>query len=97
MRYALLLLPFVPAFAGDYYVATTGSSGNAGTVAAPWTLACLIAKTCTGFPSLPATEPHRFWFRGGDYGDVQFNCSHAGTSANRLKFAAYPGKLRKSR
>ena len=79
--------------ATDYYVATTGSDSNAGTMAAPW------ATLQKGINTAVAGDT--VYIRGGTYrvttpanSGAGVNFSKSGTSdANRIRYWAYPGEL----
>ena len=79
--------------AAEYYVATTGSDSNAGTMAQPFaTLQKAVNVVAAG---------DTVWIRGGVYNIVTpatsgagINITKSGTSdTNRIKFWAYPGEL----
>ncbi len=81
------------ASAAEYYVATTGSDSNAGTMAAPF------ATLQKGHDVAAAGDT--VWIRGGTYAPTTgksnmsgYTISKSGTSdTNRIKFWAYPGEL----
>src|SRR4051812_3793980 len=81
------------ASATEYYVATTGSDSNAGTMAAPF------ASLQKGQDVAVAGDT--VWIRGGTYAPTTgksnmsgYTISKSGTSdTNRIKFWAYPGEL----
>ena len=79
--------------AAEYYVATTGSDSNAGTMAAPWATLQKAANT--------AVAGDTVWIRGGTYrvttpanSGAGINFTKSGTSdTNRIKYWAYPGEV----
>ena len=80
------------ALATEYYVATTGSDSNAGTLAAPFATLQKGADT--------AVAGDTVWIRGGTYkittpktSGAGIQLSKSGTSdTNRIKYWAYPGE-----
>jgi hypothetical protein len=80
------------AFATEYYVATTGSDSNPGTLAAPFATLQKGADT--------AVAGDTVWIRGGTYkittpktSGAGIQLSKSGTSdTNRIKYWAYPGE-----
>jgi MYXO-CTERM domain-containing protein len=78
--------------ATEYYVATTGSDSNAGTLAAPFATLQKAADT--------AVAGDTVWIRGGTYkittpktSGAGIQLSKSGTSdTNRIKYWAYPGE-----
>jgi hypothetical protein len=81
------------AHAADYYVATTGSDANAGTMAAPFaTLQKAVGTAVAG---------DTVYIRGGTYkittpatSGAGINFTKSGTSdTNRIKYWAYPGEV----
>ncbi len=79
--------------AAEYYVATTGSDSNAGTMAAPF------ATLQKGVNTAAAGDT--VWIRGGTYkittpasSSAGVNFTKSGTSdTNRIKYWAYPGEV----
>lgn len=72
-----------------YFVSPTGSSGNPGTEASPWSLA--HAFSGAGGVIQPGDT---VWSRGGTYSGVStHNLTVAGTAGARVVFRAYPGEL----
>ena len=79
--------------AAEYYVATTGSDSNAGTMDAPWATLQKAANT--------AAAGDTVWIRGGTYkittpasSSAGVNFTKSGTSdTNRIKYWAYPGEV----
>ena len=69
--------------ATTYYVATTGSDTNAGTITAPFRT---INQAQT-----PATAGDTIYVRGGIYNE-RFIIWESGSSSARLTIAAYPGE-----
>jgi hypothetical protein len=80
------------ALAAEYYVATTGSDSNAGTLAAPFATLQKGADT--------AVAGDTVWIRGGTYKITTPKTSGAGiqlaksgtSDTNRIKYWAYPGE-----
>src|SRR5215468_6200678 len=77
--------------ATEYYVATTGSDSNAGTIDAPWATLQKGVNT--------AVAGDTVWIRGGTYkvttpavsgGGINFNKN--GSAGNTIKYWAYPGE-----
>jgi len=86
------LLAAGTARATDYYVATTGSDSNAGTMAAPWATLQKAATT--------AVAGDTVWIRGGTYmittpanSGAGVNFSKSGTSAANINYFAYQGEV----
>src|SRR3954466_242394 len=81
------------AHATDYYVATTGSDSNAGTMAAPWATLQKGVNT--------AVAGDTVYIRGGTYkvttpatSGAGINFNKSGTSdTNRIKYWASPGEV----
>jgi hypothetical protein len=79
--------------AAEYYVSTTGSDSNPGTMDAPWATLQKGANT--------AVAGDTVWIRGGTYkvttpasSGAGLNFTKSGTSdTNRIKYWAYPGEL----
>ncbi len=78
--------------AADYYVATTGSDGNAGTMDAPWGTLQKAATT--------AVAGDTVWIRGGTYAitapassGAGINFSKSGTAAANINYFAYQGEV----
>ena len=78
--------------ATDYYVATTGSDSNAGTMDAPWATLQKGAST--------AVAGDTVWIRGGTYAvttpansGAGINFSKSGTSSANINYFAYQGEV----
>jgi Right handed beta helix region len=71
-----------PSPAQTFYVATTGSDGNNGSVTAPWRTFSHAAATVPAGATVLG--------RAGTYGP--FTISRSGKSGNPTRFAAYPGE-----
>ncbi|MGC4070861.1 MAG: right-handed parallel beta-helix repeat-containing protein [Polyangiaceae bacterium] len=90
---ALGLASAADAFAAEYYVATTGSDSNAGTLDKPFATLQKAANIVAAGDTV--------WIRGGTYGIVTpatggagISITKSGTSdKNRIKFWAYPGEV----
>lgn len=73
----------------EYYVATTGSSGNPGTFASPWSLAHAVGGA--GGIIQPGDT---IWQRGGLYQQATpFVQSTSGAAGNLIKWRNYPGEF----
>lgn len=90
MKKLLYILLFIPslAFGTDYYVATTGNDGNAGTIGSPF-------KTLNKAWSVVAAG-ETIYMRGGKYtyaiiGETVLS-GKSGTNGNMIKIYNYPGE-----
>jgi len=72
------------ASATDYYVATNGNNGVAGTIGAPW-------DTIT-YAATQATAGDTVHIKGGNYGNEHVVIRNSGTSENYITFEAYDGE-----
>jgi hypothetical protein len=95
MRYLILLLLLVatPSFATDYYVATDGNDGDAGSIGAPWLTIQKAADTMVAGDTV--------YVRGGTYapstgeGDCISVCAikpKSGTEGNPITYTEYPSE-----
>lgn len=75
-----------PIVLAGYYVSTTGSSGNPGTIASPWSLTHALGGA--GGVIQPGDT---IWIRAGTYTGA-FLPTAVGGSANPVIFRAYPGE-----
>lgn len=90
MRRILYILLFIPLWlnAEVFYVATTGSNGNPGTISQPWlTWEYAFANASPG---------DTIYFRGGVYpsttGATGIRSINSGTVTDTIKYFAYPGE-----
>ena len=87
-----LLFFYLLVNATNYYVATTGSDGAAGTFAAPW------ATWEKAFTSASVQPGDTVFFRGGVYTMTKtdgwgYDITRSGTAANWIYYHAYPGEV----
>jgi len=83
----LLFISIVSFGQTNYYVATTGDNGAAGTIGAPWA-SFSFAATQTG-------AGDTVFFRGGTYYETErvfIDSVHCGEEGNRLVYMSYPGE-----
>lgn len=81
---ALFLLVAAPAFAADYYVSTSGSGSNPGTLAEPWDLAKANATLTAG------DTAHLL---AGTYSSAYISPENSGTAGNPITFQNYLSDL----
>lgn len=80
---AIVLAPTVTTQAATYYVATTGSDGNAGTSTKPWrTIKYAVGKMVAGDTT---------YVSGGTYQEGEIRFSKSGTQSAPIKLLAAPG------
>ena len=93
--FILLTLLSISSFSATYYVATTGSDSNTGTLSSPW------ATWQKGFSTIVAGDV--LYIRGGTYATsgflystayygVRVGSGHSGTATDTIKVFAYPGE-----
>lgn len=71
--------------AATYYVSTTGSDSNPGTITSPW----LTVRHATSTVSAGDTV----YLRGGTYTDHSVTFSNSGSSGSPITIIAYPGEV----
>ncbi|HEY4392823.1 MAG TPA: right-handed parallel beta-helix repeat-containing protein, partial [Polyangia bacterium] len=92
--FVVVLVAAGTARATEYYVATTGSDSNAGTMAAPWATLQKAANT--------AVAGDTVWIRGGTYlittptnSSTGLSFTKSGTASANINYFAYQGEVPK--